>query len=111
MLIIAALVTESLQPVIEPMRIQNAEWTKNALFRFNFKALSIMGRHTRKPAKWVPDTAKRCEQQDILKSRLTSFVIKDLSPAQTAAVKAREFPSNSVDTAFKAFFLILKNAS
>ena len=47
MLIIAALVTESLQPVIDPMRIQNAEWTRNALLRFNLKTLRTMGRHTR----------------------------------------------------------------
>ena len=51
MLIMAALVTESLQPVIQPINIQNAEWTRKALLRFNLKALRITGRQTRKPAK------------------------------------------------------------
>ena len=51
MLIIAALVTESPQPVMEPIRIQNRQWTAKALLRFNLKALSTMGRQTRKPEK------------------------------------------------------------
>ena len=105
----AALVTESLHPVMHPIRMQNREYTKKALLRFSLKLLSSIGRHTKKPAKWVPDTASRCEQHDILKSRLISLEISDLSPTQTAAAKALEAASKPLVTAFMAFFLNLKN--
>ena len=108
MLIIAALVTESPQPVREPIRMQNRVCTINALFLFNLKALSTIGRQTRKPEKCVPDTASRCEQHDILKSRRTDSPIRDLSPVQTAAASALEEPSNADATAFKASSLSSK---
>ena len=51
MLIIAALVTESLQPVRQPIKRQNTVWTMNAFFRLIFNTLSTKGRHAIKPAK------------------------------------------------------------
>ena len=101
MLIIAALVTESLQPVRQPIRMQNKAWTTNAFLRLTLNTLSTIGRHAIKPAKCVPDTARRCEQHDILKSRLTSADIRDLSPRHTAAASDLSASSKNPVTASK----------
>ena len=101
MLIIAALVTESLHPVRQPIKRQNKVCTMNAFLRLTLNTLSTVGMHAIKPAKCVPDTARRCEQQDILKSRLTSEDIRDLSPRQTAAARDLSASSKNAVTASK----------
>ena len=108
-LIIEALVTESFQPVKQPIRTQKITWTKKAFLRLILRASRTYGTHARNPAKWVPDTARRCEQQDSLKSRLTSSVISDLSPEQSAAVKALYFSEKDAETPSITDFLTSKN--
>ena len=88
MLMTAALVTESLQPVRQPIMMQNEAWIKKACLRLTLNISMIFGIHSRNPEKCVPDTAKRCEQQDISKSLETPSDISDLSPRQTAANNA-----------------------
>ena len=53
MLIIAALVTESLQPVRQPIKRQNKVCTMNAFLRLTLNTLSTIGMHAIKPAKCV----------------------------------------------------------
>ena len=108
MLMKAALVTESLQPVRQPVRMQNRMWMAKAFRRLTLSALRTAGRHARKPVKCVPDTARRCEQQDIWKSRFTRSGTRDLSPTQTAAANALYVSSNGPDTALRTSLLITK---
>jgi hypothetical protein len=59
MLITAALVTESLQPVRHPIKIQKTVCMTKAFPRLTFNTFMINGRQARNPVKCMPDTARK----------------------------------------------------
>ncbi len=84
-LIIAALVTDSVHPVMKHISRQNTVYRVRFVLRLRGNIANNMGSSVRNPAKCVPDTASRCEQLVSAKVSLTSSSTSDVSPMNIAA--------------------------